>query len=311
VVAIIALLISILLPSLARARELSLRLVCGTNLKGLGTSCHLYANDYDDSFPIAYYQGPTAATAQNPGIRYTANMGNAPAAAPTTTTGGAAACELEVNATSAANLKANMPASRSLFLLVIHNQVDVKQFICPSSSDTADAMRNGVGNAERAANAGTDRFDFRGYNNLSYAYQDPYNTMAPPSINPRDAQQAGMADKGPWYEFDGQYSDRAVASTLQLPFQGESNVTNILKKSNDDWRPYNSRNHNGEGQNVMYPQDSHVSFEKRPIVGAGNDNIYTRQDAYTMLATLQGQRPGNTGTDTNGPYTPTDTVLVP
>ena len=45
VIAIIALLISILLPSLSRARELSKRLVCASNIKGVGTSAKIYAND--------------------------------------------------------------------------------------------------------------------------------------------------------------------------------------------------------------------------------------------------------------------------
>jgi prepilin-type processing-associated H-X9-DG protein len=50
----LALLISILLPSLSgarelsRARELSKRLVCGANMKGIGTTYMLYANDYPD-----------------------------------------------------------------------------------------------------------------------------------------------------------------------------------------------------------------------------------------------------------------------
>jgi prepilin-type N-terminal cleavage/methylation domain-containing protein len=44
VVAIIALLISILLPSLSRARELSKRLVCGSNESGMGKACKIYAS---------------------------------------------------------------------------------------------------------------------------------------------------------------------------------------------------------------------------------------------------------------------------
>ena len=46
VVAIIALLISILLPSLQRAREMARRAVCGMNLTGIVKACRIYA-DYD------------------------------------------------------------------------------------------------------------------------------------------------------------------------------------------------------------------------------------------------------------------------
>ena len=47
----IPLMISILLPSLSRARELSKRLVCGAQLKGLGTSMRIYANGWNQDFP--------------------------------------------------------------------------------------------------------------------------------------------------------------------------------------------------------------------------------------------------------------------
>jgi prepilin-type processing-associated H-X9-DG protein len=48
----VPLLISILLPSLSRARELSKRLVCGANMKLIGTSMKIYANDYGGEVPI-------------------------------------------------------------------------------------------------------------------------------------------------------------------------------------------------------------------------------------------------------------------
>jgi prepilin-type processing-associated H-X9-DG protein len=50
-VAIIALLVSILLPSLSRARELAKRAVSGSNLRMIGMGCHIYANQHDDQFP--------------------------------------------------------------------------------------------------------------------------------------------------------------------------------------------------------------------------------------------------------------------
>ena len=50
VVAIIALLVSILLPSLQDARELARRSVCGSNLHQLSIGLHLYANDNDNKY---------------------------------------------------------------------------------------------------------------------------------------------------------------------------------------------------------------------------------------------------------------------
>lgn len=48
VISIIALLISVLLPSLSKARESARRTVCAGNLRGLMQAVHLYANDHKD-----------------------------------------------------------------------------------------------------------------------------------------------------------------------------------------------------------------------------------------------------------------------
>ena len=54
VIAIIALLMSILMPALARVREMANRVVCGTNLKGIGTASAIYAGeDESGRFPCA------------------------------------------------------------------------------------------------------------------------------------------------------------------------------------------------------------------------------------------------------------------
>jgi prepilin-type processing-associated H-X9-DG protein len=39
------------MPALGKTKELSKRLVSGTNLKGIGTACQIYAFDHDDNFP--------------------------------------------------------------------------------------------------------------------------------------------------------------------------------------------------------------------------------------------------------------------
>ncbi|MCH8913991.1 MAG: prepilin-type N-terminal cleavage/methylation domain-containing protein, partial [Planctomycetes bacterium] len=51
VVAIIALLIAILLPSLSKARELARQTICGTNMKEIGTTFYIYQSDNLDDFP--------------------------------------------------------------------------------------------------------------------------------------------------------------------------------------------------------------------------------------------------------------------
>ena len=53
VIAIIALLMGILMPALSRVRQIAFRLVCGTNLSGIGKAMLIYANDYEDELPRA------------------------------------------------------------------------------------------------------------------------------------------------------------------------------------------------------------------------------------------------------------------
>ncbi|MCL4196794.1 MAG: prepilin-type N-terminal cleavage/methylation domain-containing protein [Phycisphaerales bacterium] len=51
VISIIALLISLLLPALGRAREHGRASVCASNLRQIGYSLHIYATDYNDFVP--------------------------------------------------------------------------------------------------------------------------------------------------------------------------------------------------------------------------------------------------------------------
>ena len=55
VISIIALLMAILMPSLAHARSLARNVKCLSNLHHLVLAAHTYTNENDDYFPIAYY----------------------------------------------------------------------------------------------------------------------------------------------------------------------------------------------------------------------------------------------------------------
>jgi prepilin-type N-terminal cleavage/methylation domain-containing protein/prepilin-type processing-associated H-X9-DG protein len=52
VIAIIAILAAMLFPVFARAREQARRASCWSNLRQLGVALHMYAQDYDEAFPI-------------------------------------------------------------------------------------------------------------------------------------------------------------------------------------------------------------------------------------------------------------------
>src|SRR5687768_4496320 len=55
VIGIIALLISILLPSLNRAREQANRVKCASNLRQIGQGIQMYANENKGNFPRTYF----------------------------------------------------------------------------------------------------------------------------------------------------------------------------------------------------------------------------------------------------------------
>lgn len=57
VIAIMALLIAILLPSLAKVRERSRTLACGANLHAIGHTMAVYAGEWDNVVPRDYYYG--------------------------------------------------------------------------------------------------------------------------------------------------------------------------------------------------------------------------------------------------------------
>ena len=307
VVAIIALLISILLPSLSRARELAKRAVCSANLRGIGQGQHIYANDNAEWFPNSLYKEPEGGGYNEHNVEFIEHMADK------------------------YWLRAQNPddpgedeytdwdkvhVSRSIFLLVIGGQCTPKQFICSSAGEPEDSMRNKgaatTSDGEVAAQAGVNRFDFRAYQHCSYGYQMPFGRKG----KPREAMDTRMpitCDKGPYFESGtsgtaGNTMDRLRTSALPPGFEGDDD--DMLKIPNDKWRPYNSRNHNQEGQEILYV-DGHVEFSKTASAGVNNDNIYTMQDnTYTLSGTIKGDLWQNQS-DKLGPYTNSDSVIIP
>ena len=311
VVAIIALLISILLPSLSRARELAKRAVCASNLRGIGQGCHIYSNDNTESFPQHYYIASETGTNPpfNSGVQYITRMG---------TTGGLS-IKTQTGPLTSTNIGHH---SRSLFLLVIGGQSTPGQFICPSAGDTEDNLRNNGSDAsappESAAQPGRNRFDFKGWPHLSYGYQVPFGKKGKPTQK-MDVRMALAADKGPY--FRAGTTDTAtqttpdVTSGITPPTTWGTVAADILKKNNDDWRPYNSANHSGEGEEVLFV-DGHADWIKKPIGGVNNDNIYTciagggAQSLTNLAYSLIGEV-GNSAATGYSPSTQTDSFIVP
>ncbi|MBN1342649.1 MAG: prepilin-type N-terminal cleavage/methylation domain-containing protein [Phycisphaerae bacterium] len=238
VVAIIALLISILLPSLARARELSKRAVCAANVRGIGQSCKIYANDFSEAWPLAPYSKSGFAGIGPIGL-YRIGGGATPPANWWTT-------------------NAVRPSVGMCFWILIKSgNTTNKQFICPSSSDTADNTANPMTyydfNNDPETTYGT------GEKFCSYGYQHPYGSAAIPSES-RDPGMPMIADKCGKTVFGS-----APWTTKNPDFMNLLGLTPPWEPA--DWKQVNSTHHSdGEGQNVLY-QDGHASFEKKAACG--------------------------------------------
>jgi prepilin-type processing-associated H-X9-DG protein len=197
--------------------------------------------------------------------------------------------------------------------MLISGMSTPKMYICPSSGDVEDLLRNTVGGISAACQPAVNRFDFSGYNTLSYGYQLPYGEKGKPREG-MDPRVVITADKGPYYAdggegLPGSNTRHDKRSAVEPPSDWlSSGAASILERPMTDWRRYNSRNHAGDGQNVTFV-DGHVSFEKRPIVGVNFDNIYTLQSDFDKPATYIGMVPN--ADQPLGPLTQTDSFIVP
>jgi prepilin-type N-terminal cleavage/methylation domain-containing protein/prepilin-type processing-associated H-X9-DG protein len=259
VIGIIALLISILLPSLNRAREQANRIKCASNLRQIGQSIQIYANENKGQFPR------TLSTVGG-ALSLTNNGRNADGSFPPA---------------MGAPVANNVPAS--FFLILKTGDITSEVFICPSSQ--GERAYQGVDINGTGAMAGysnwqtggpdTDTAAVGGPNfatNLSYGYTCPF---------PSTTAQA--------FGFKLNYtlsSDFAIAADMSAGTTGGTspNVDNV-QVAHDAARlnmnNANSNNHNGDGQNVLYA-DGHVDWNAtvycgapRPLTGTPRDNIYT------------------------------------
>ena len=266
VIGIIALLISILLPSLNRARETANRVKCGSNLRQIGQSIMLYANENKGNYPRTKYQQGTGATK---GTGITADD-------PFQPSNGQAAPS--VNDVSAA-----------LFLLVRTQDITPEVFVCPSSNAEKDTYGNTAG-----ASAQT-RSNFTDYQkNMSYGMSNPY-----PDANAVNNGYRLNSTIGAEFAISADINPGVDAASGIDPQQVDlSSSPSALKKM------ANSRNHNGEGQNVLYG-DGHVDWSATPFCGMKQDNI------YTVSGSTDGSNPKGSGIEGTSPKWAGDSVIIP
>ena len=272
VIGIIALLISILLPSLNRARETANRVKCGSNLRQIGQALLLYSNENKNAFPRTYFD--------NVGSVVTCDQTGSMASDPFITTTGTATGNVGSN---------NVPAS--LFLLLRTQEISSEVFVCPSSAAEKDTFGGGTNTALNHSNFTNIR------KNLSYSYANPFPNTSAQAVgykltNSLSPEFALMADINP---------GTAVTGTTGSPLTG-LRATDAQSKI----KMGNSANHDQDGENVLFG-DGHVEFTNNPFVGINKDCIYTQSDNVGGVTNPT----NNNGSIWVSPSSANDSILLP
>ncbi|MDO8302594.1 MAG: type II secretion system protein, partial [Sedimentisphaerales bacterium] len=280
VIAIIAMLLAILMPALGKVRALAYRLMCGTNLSGIGKAMNVYSNDYLEQYPVT--TGGTAAAPVTWDYKNSVEFWD---------------LDIVLNSTFSWTTVTTATASSSLYLLIKYADVSPKQFVCSSSTAKKFEITTQSGNSNYTIKVKdpTQAWDFgqamaagagaKGpWNFCSYAYQMPYTPTGANMIKKTlsvtmAAANVLAADSSPWYKNGAKVTAVAPTTTSTgtgpyIPSKDDWGLTTNVSANKDRIKLANSTNHNQDGQNVLY-NDCHVNFESQSNVGVNNDNIYT------------------------------------
>ncbi len=268
VIAIIAMLLAILMPALGKVKQLAQRVICSTNIGGIGKAMLAYATDDKyESYPVA---GPINITKWD----YGSSEGECTwkwhkKAVPGTTD-------------NPAGLSPTSTISACLYLLVKFADVSPEQFVCPGSEEKKFQLRlYTIPTSAEYGQGFTEVWDFgskddeessgkRGLGHCSYSYHLPLspktlNANAYPMSGTSNPAMAIIADRSPYWDYT-----LVEPGNVALYGWDEASCTidpDTIEKGNNAY-------HQKEGQNVLFV-DQHVRFEKSANCGLEMDNIYT------------------------------------
>lgn len=173
-----------------------------------------------------------------------------------------------------------------LFLLIRNADLNPEVFVCPSSNQDKDTL-NGLPAASRA--------NFTSSNNLSYSYAQPYP----------DATAVGLGYK---------MNSSVVADFAIAGDRNDADLTTAASVAENspatEQKKLNSRNHEGEGQNVLY-NDGHCEWYNTAWVGANKDCIYAAATVQGSGSTAQQMNPARMNPSLVQPQLDLDTILLP
>ena len=167
VILIIAMLIAILKPARSKVKYNAMRLICGTNLKGLGTAISMYVNGNDDNYPQLPGNGPWSKelgfSYDNPNPDFN-------------------------------GFHANTPRTVTATWHLLVRYADTKIFTCPSGNEVTFKEEN-------SQNLDISKlWDFgpNPYQHVSYVMQNPYGKF--PLHDKLPSSFAVAADMSPWFQ---------------------------------------------------------------------------------------------------------------
>ncbi len=286
VIAIIALLMGLLMPALARVRQIAYRMMCGSNLSGIGKAILVYSNDNDEQFPIA----------GNRNARWGAN-------------GHIADFSNQIRQQAYGARGDGVTITSSFYLLIKYADVTPSQFVCKGDVGTKVWKISEGGCEATGSNPiddDTDVWDFGGGaggntgctgevwpgQRCSYMYHMPYYFDQPgkgdewgisyPLVAVSNPGCPVASDRNPYLDnnamsyIDGCNTDEEEEPTWVPADSGAGTSEHY----DDADLTGNSASHQREGQNVLF-NDQHVEFCRYPNVGISKDNIWKQWEEVT------------------------------